>query len=140
VAEGLLVVQAFAFHQRALGLLDQHPGVQGSLELGGQGTFDLSLDRGCEQAGHHPGIGLQGPDLGVVPAPWVDGVDVKGSDRAAAQLDGDADPRADLDLDEGEGDLAPATLQGRVVHDRRLAGGIRLGAGAGGEDLLVVRS
>jgi hypothetical protein len=50
-----------AFHQRPLGLFDQDPRVKSRLELLGQGTFDLSLGRCAEQAGHYPGIGLQAP-------------------------------------------------------------------------------
>ena len=69
MSERLLVVQAFAFHQDALGPLDQPPRVQRHLELVGQRALELSLGRGPEQAGHHPSIGLQGADLGVVPAP-----------------------------------------------------------------------
>jgi hypothetical protein len=41
VGEGLLLVQALAFHQGALGPLDQAPGVQGRLELVGQGAGQL---------------------------------------------------------------------------------------------------
>src|SRR5215217_3837114 len=138
MGERLLVIQAFPLHQGALGPLDQSPRLQRHLELVGQRTFELSLGRRPEQAGHHPGIGLQGADLAVVPAAGVDGIHVQGADGAAAQLDGNTQPRTDLDLDHGQGDLAPAPLHGRVMHDCWLAGGVRLHAGASGEDLLVV--
>jgi hypothetical protein len=58
VGERLLIVQAFAFHHGALGPLDQPPRIQGHLELG-QRALEHSLGGGSEQAGHHPGIGLQ---------------------------------------------------------------------------------
>src|SRR5215217_8766761 len=115
-----------------------NPRIHGDLELLGQGALELGLGRGSEQAGHHPGIGLQSADLGVVPLPWVHGVQIQGPDRATAQRDWDTQARANLDLDKGQGDLAPALLQGRVLHHRRPAAGVRLQAGAGGEDLLVV--
>jgi hypothetical protein len=56
VGERLLIIQAFAFHQRALSPLDQAPRVQGDLELLGQGPFELRLGRRAEQAGHNPGM------------------------------------------------------------------------------------
>jgi hypothetical protein len=43
VGERLLLIQAFAFHQGALGPLDQCPGVKGDLELLGQGAGELGL-------------------------------------------------------------------------------------------------
>jgi hypothetical protein len=46
VGEGLLIIEAFAFHQGALGPLDQAPGVQGGLELVGQAAGELGLARG----------------------------------------------------------------------------------------------
>ena len=58
MGEGLLVVQAFAFHQDALGPLDQPSGVKGDLELVGQGAAELCPGPGQEQAGQDPGIGL----------------------------------------------------------------------------------
>jgi hypothetical protein len=91
MGESLLVVQAFAFHQGALGSLDQAPRVQRGLELVGQRALELSLGSGPEEAGHHPGVGLQGGDLGVVPAPRVSGIDVQGADGAATELDGDTE-------------------------------------------------
>src|SRR5215217_1410969 len=94
-----MVVQAFAFHQGPLGSLDQAPGVKRDLELLSQGTFELGLGGGPEQAGHHPGIGLQGADLALVPASRVGRVHVQGADWAAAQLHRHTQPRADLDLD-----------------------------------------
>src|SRR5215218_5002349 len=135
--ERLLLVQAFAFHQPPLAR-SINPRIHGDPELLGQGALELGLGRGSEQAGHHPGIGLQSADLGVVPLPWVHRVQIQGPDRATTQLDWDTQPRADLDLDKGQSDLAPALLQGRVLHHRRPAAGVRLQAGAGGEDLLVV--
>ena len=43
MGEGLLLVQVFAFHQGALGPLNQTPGVQRGLELVGQGAAELGL-------------------------------------------------------------------------------------------------
>jgi hypothetical protein len=45
-------------------LFDQHPGVQGDLELVSQHAGEFGFGRGCEQAGHHSGIGLENTDLG----------------------------------------------------------------------------
>jgi hypothetical protein len=45
VRERLLVIQAFAFHQRALGPLDQSSGVKGCLELLGQGMLHFGPGR-----------------------------------------------------------------------------------------------
>ena len=78
----------FAFHQRPLGPFDQAAGVKCCLELVGQGATELGLGRSQEQAGHDSGIGLGGNDFGVVPAPRVGRI--QGADRAATQLDGDA--------------------------------------------------
>ena len=85
--------------QGALGPLDHAPGVEGGLELLGQGASEFGLGRGREQGPHQCGIGLQGADLTRVPAPQVSRIHIQGPDRAAAQLDGNAQPRADLDLD-----------------------------------------
>jgi hypothetical protein len=54
----LLIIQAFAFHQSALGPFDQAAGVKGCLELVGQGTLELRLGCRAEQAGHHAGLCL----------------------------------------------------------------------------------
>jgi hypothetical protein len=54
VGEGLLLIQAFAFHQGALGPLDQPPGIQRGLELVGQGTAELGLGPGQQQAVSFP--------------------------------------------------------------------------------------
>jgi len=43
-----------------------------------------------------------------------------------------------VNLDKGQGDLAPVALQGDVVLDGWLAGGKGLHEGTGGEHLLVV--
>jgi hypothetical protein len=86
VGEGPLVVQAFAFHQDTLGPLDQGPRVQRHLELLGQHALELSLGRRPEQAGHHPGIDLQGADLTLIPAPRIHRIHIKGPDRATTQL------------------------------------------------------
>jgi len=50
VGERLLLIQAFAFHQGALGPLDQAPGVQRGLELVGQGTAELAEQSGVAKS------------------------------------------------------------------------------------------
>ena len=91
-----------------------------------------------EQAGHHPGIRLRRGDLALVPAPRLGPIHILGADRPATQLHRDAQARADVDLDKGQDDLAPAPLQGSVVHHRRSAAGVGRHARAGREHLLVV--
>ena len=54
-SEGLLVVQAVAFHQDPFGLLDQHPGLQGDLELGGQLAPVAGFASRPQQLAEHPG-------------------------------------------------------------------------------------
>src|SRR5215207_3598305 len=105
MGEGLLIVQAFAFHQGPLGPLDQGSRVQGDLELVGQGTLELGLGGRPEQAGHHPGIGLQRGHLALVPAPRLGRIHIQGADGATAQLHRNTEPGTDLDLDHGQGDL-----------------------------------
>src|SRR5215217_4403221 len=82
MGEGLLVIQAFAFHQGALGPLDHAPRVQRGLELVGKGAGELGLGRapGREQGPHQCAIGLQGADLTRVPAPGIDGIHIQGPD------------------------------------------------------------
>ena len=47
--------------------LDRHPGGQRDLELVGQPAADVGRGRRPEQARHHPGVGLQGADVSVIP-------------------------------------------------------------------------
>ena len=55
--KGGRLVDVLVDHQGALGLLDQHPGAEGDLELFGQPILDLGLGGRAEQAGHHAGVG-----------------------------------------------------------------------------------
>ena len=68
--KGSRLVNVLVDHQGTLGLLDQHPGGKGDLELGpASQTLDLRLGGRAKQAGHHPGVGLEGADLALVPVP-----------------------------------------------------------------------
>jgi hypothetical protein len=58
--KGLPLTQAFLGHQRPLGLLDHHPGVQGPLELGGQLPPLLTLERVGDGERGQVGEGDQG--------------------------------------------------------------------------------
>jgi hypothetical protein len=107
-------------------------------EIVGQPAAPLGLGGRPEQGRDQPGIGLQGADLGRIPPAGGGRVHIQGADRAAAELDWDAQPRPDLQLDKGQGDLAPVGLEGGVTDDRRPAAGEGLQAGAGGEGFLVV--
>jgi hypothetical protein len=69
VDEGLLVIQPFQFLKRDLGLLNHVPSLQRDLELGGQPAAPLGPGGRPEQGRDQSGIGLQGTDLGRVPAP-----------------------------------------------------------------------
>ena len=92
VNEGLPAIQPFPFHERAPGLVDQAPSVQGDLELLGQAAAGMTPHGGPEQGRHQPGIGLQGADLGRIPATRGGGVHIQGADRATAQFYRDAQP------------------------------------------------
>jgi hypothetical protein len=81
-------VDPFPLHQRPLGLLDHHPVLQGDLQLAGQAALGIGGHRVAEQVGHHPGAGLQGADLALVPGTLASRVDIQGADRPAGPLQG----------------------------------------------------
>src|SRR5215217_340884 len=76
--KGGLGVQLLAAHDDPFGLLDQPPVLQGGLQLISQPPLDLGGHRRHEQAGHQPGIGLEGRDLAGIPVPRLTGIDVQG--------------------------------------------------------------
>jgi hypothetical protein len=73
-------IQQFARHQRPCGLLDHHAVLQGDLQLAGQATLGVGGHRVAEQVGHHPGAGLQGADLALIPGALASHVGVEGAE------------------------------------------------------------
>jgi hypothetical protein len=95
--------------------------LQGGLQLVGQPPLDLGGHRPREQAGHQPGIGLQGRNLAGIPVPHVDTlragkVEIRCDRIQPVQFDGDTvDPtdRLDLEIDPSSRTLAvPRTPRG----------------------------
>jgi predicted MFS family arabinose efflux permease len=121
--ERRLLVQPTPLHDHALGLLDQAAVVERALELAGRLAADVRPDGGAQQRGDHPGVGLDGGHVGVVPAVRPGGVDVERADRALGQVDGDAQDGAD-------------PVPGGQRADRRPA---RVGVQVGGQDGRVVQ-
>jgi hypothetical protein len=62
------------------GLLDHHAVLQGDLQLAGQATLGVGGHRVAEQVGHHPGAGLQGADLALIPGALASHVGVEGAE------------------------------------------------------------
>ena len=111
----LPLAQALLGHQRPLGLLDHHPGIQGPLQLGGQLPPLLALhgvgdgERGQVGEGHQGQLPLRGPgmDLGRERHHHPDRLLVVGN-RA-----GQHRPQPPLERDRAE--LGPAGLGGQVL-------------------------
>jgi hypothetical protein len=72
--------QQTARHQHPRGLLDHHAVLQGDLQLAGQATLAVGGHRVAEQVGHHPGAGLQGADLALIPGALASHVGVEGGE------------------------------------------------------------
>jgi hypothetical protein len=83
----------------------------------------------AEQIGHHPGAGLQGADLALVPGALAPRVGVQGADRPAGQLHRHAQRGPEARAQQRRGDLLGA-LAGDVADRYRRALPERIRAGA----------
>ena len=100
------------------------------MELVGQSPLDLGRDRGREEAGHEPGMGLEGRHLAGIPVPRLGGVEIQGADHPPVQLHGHAQGRVHALAEQDLGELLPVGI-GVDVGDGRwepLAEGHRTGA------------
>jgi hypothetical protein len=144
-AEPLIVVAGVAAHQaergldanlvsssdRAFGLFDNDPAVQGALQLIGEclDVADLALLQQCD--GGQVAQGLE--DLNVVVVEAGVGAfaeDIQRADRFAAPPQREGVHHVEADRGGSRGEPGPAVTGAQIRVDHRLSGAVRLFAGA----------